>query len=415
MDDRESYRQGMASYHAGRYEDAIELLTPTATRGDGAYRLMSGFYLGQSHHRLAVRLFDQRRFREAADHFRKAARVNPSGGGVARFLAECCSGNKGLAESACRFAEQVRRHPEDGAARVRLALAQWKLGQPGEALATLQDGLQACPNDAELHYQLGVMTAAEERFEEARSLFEQTLAINPSHSAACERLAQCHGVAGRLQAAVEQLEKALQLDPGNARVAMQLSMLAGAITEPGLRPRIAPQSGGSALRYDRADIERLGEAIVAEPDFVEAFLLLPETEVDQEVFTVLRATLEKALEKHPEFADLHYHCGQVYHRLGKQRSAIDHIERAVELNPRYIDALILLARLYGQTDRWANGVQRLDQAIEAGGEYPDVYYLVGQLYQKGNQPEQARRAYLRALNLKNDYRAAREALESLAD
>jgi hypothetical protein len=35
------------------------------------------------------------------------------------------------------------------------------------------------------------------------------------------------------------------------------------------------------------------------------------------------------------------------------------------------------------------------------------------LYQRGNQPERARQAYQRALDLKNDYRPARQALESL--
>jgi tetratricopeptide (TPR) repeat protein len=414
MGDRESYREGMASYHAGRYEDVIRHLTPLASRGEGAIRLMSRFYLGQAYYRLAVRLFDQRHFRDASNHFRNAAQVNPSGGGVARFLAACCTGNKGLEEAARRYAEGIERHPSDAALRVKLALAQWKLGQPGEAITTLKEGMSACPVSADLHYQLGVMAAAEERFEEARGLFEKAISIDPAHASAHERLAQCHGVAGRTQVALEHLRRAHELDPGSARVAMQISILAGAIADPHSRPKIAPQPGGSAVRYDQADIDRLGEVIAADPEFVDAFLRLPSTDVDQELFTVLRATLEKSLEKHPEFADLHYHCGQVYHRLGKDRNAIRYVEQAVQLNPRYVEALILLARLYGETDAWMNGVDRLQQAVEAGADYPDVHYLVGQLYQKGNQPEQARRAYSRALGLKSDYRAAREALDSLA-
>ncbi len=413
MGDRDSYREGMAAYHAGRYEDAVRELTPLVSGGEGAARLMSRFYLSQAHYRLAVRLFDQHLFRDASDHFRMAAQANPSGGGVARFLAGCCAGNKRLGEMARRYAEWVRRHPSDTAGRVRLALTQWKLGQPGQALATLKEGLAACPQSADLNYQTGVLFAADDRFDEARQFFEKTVAIDPSHAAAHERLAQCHGVAGNVRAATDELQKAHMLEPENARVAMQISILAGAICDPNQRPKIVPQSRGSARRYDQADIERLGEAVVAEPDFVDAFLRLPETEVDEEVFSVLRATIEKALEKHPEFADLHYHCGQVYHRLGGQRNAIRHVEKAVQINPRYVDALVLLARLYGQADRWAHGVDRLQQAIDAGADYPDVHYLVGQLYQKGNQPERAREAYRRALSLKSDFLAAREALNAL--
>lgn len=413
MGDRDSYREGIAAYRAGRYEDAVRSLTPLASDGDGAVRLMGRFYLSQAHYRLAVRLFDQHLFRDAGNHFRLAAQANPSGSGIAGFLAGCYAGNKRLEETAHRYAEWVRHHPSDAASRIKLALAQWKLGQPGQAMNTLQEGLAACPDSADLHYQTGVLFAADERFVEARQFFEKAVALNPSHAAAHERLAQCHGAAGNVRVAAVELQKAHELEPENARVAMQISVLAGAIRDPNARPTIAPQSRGSAMRYDQADIEQLGEAVVAEPDFVDAFLRLPETEVDQEVFSVLRATIEKALEKHPEYADLHYHCGQVYHRLGGERNAIRHVEKAVQINPRYVDALILLARLYGRADRWAHGVERLRQAIDAGADYPDVHYLIGQLYQKGNQPEQAREAYRRALSLKSDFPAAREALNAL--
>ncbi len=414
MDDRDSYREGMAAYHAGRYEDVIRLLASLAGEGENVIRLMARFYLGQAHHRLGLRLFDQRRFRDASNHFREAARINPSGGGVARFLAGCYTNDKGLEQTAQECAEQIGRFPEDAASRIKLALAQWKLGQPGQAAATLREGVAVCPDSADLWYQLGVVAASDERLDEARGFFVKAVGIDPSHAAAHERLAQCHAVSGNIQTAAEELQKAHDLDPDNARVAAQISILAGAVTSPNVRPRMMPQTGGSAIRYAAVDIERLGEAVTAEPDFVEAFLQLPETEVDREVFTVLRATIERALEKHPEFADLHYHCGQVYHRLGRDHNAIHHVERAVELNPRYVDALILLARLYGQTDRWTSGLERLQEAIEGGADYPDVHYLVGQLYQKGNRPQQAREAYMRALSLKSDYRAAREALESLA-
>jgi tetratricopeptide (TPR) repeat protein len=413
MGDHESYSEGMAAYHAGRYGDVITHLTPLASHGEGAIRLLGRFYVGQAHYRLAVRLFEQRRFRDAGNHFRAAAQMNPAGGGVARFLAACHSNNHDLEELDRQLREQVRLNPDDADSRIRLALVQWKLGQPAEAVTLLREGIERKPDHADLHYQLGVMMAAEERFDEARVQFETTIGLDACHALAHERLGQCCGVARKTDQAIEHLQRAHKLDPSNSRVALQLSILAGGINEPPRRPQIILQPASGSSRYDQADIDRLGETIVEEPDFVEAFLQVPASDVDQEVFTVLRATLERALEKHPEFADLHYHCGQIYHRLGRDRNAIQQIERAIQINPQYVQALILLARLYGQTDRWAAGLERLQQAVEAGADYPDVHYLLGQLYQRGNQPERARQAYQRALDLKSDYRPAREALESL--
>ena len=52
MHRQESYRLGMAAYHAGRYEKAIELLTPLASDGTDRQRhLLCRYYLGQAHYR----------------------------------------------------------------------------------------------------------------------------------------------------------------------------------------------------------------------------------------------------------------------------------------------------------------------------------------------------------------------------
>ena len=72
-----------------------------------------------------------------------------------------------------------------------------------------------------------------------------------------------------------------------------------------------------------------------------------------------------------------------------------------------------MADLYGQTDQWSRGVERLEQAIRAGADYPDVHCLIGRLCQVGGQLDRARKAYKRALDLNEHYRAAREALETL--
>jgi tetratricopeptide (TPR) repeat protein len=253
------------------------------------------------------------------------------------------------------------------------------------------------------------MLAAEDDRTEAEKLFERAISLNPSHAGAYERLAQCGSADNRHERAVQFLERAHQLDPSNLRVTWQLA-LATQSTGGEFRPAIKTPA---ARPIDAAAIERLGEAIVAEPDFVQAFLSLPVTEADGEVFSALAATLESALRQHSEFADLHYHCGMVYRRLGRDKDAIQHAEQAVQLNPRYVGALVLLAQLYSQTDRCADAMQRLEQALQAGGDYPDVHYLLGRMSQTTGQFARARQAYERALDLNKHYSAAREALAAL--
>ncbi len=415
MGNRERYRQGMSAFNAGRYAEAIEHLTPPADHASGARRLLSRFYLGQAHYFQGIELFRRRRFGQATEHFQAAARINPTNGGLAGFLAACHVGAGRYDLAGRELGELCRRNPDDTDVRIRLALALWKQGNPMEALATLREGLARAPEHPELNYQLGVMLAADDELAEAQRLFEKTLTFDPTHGPALERLAQCCAVQGRYERALNYLQRAHEHEPLNARIALQLNLLAQGMSRSNGAPDIAWRaSRDAAARNDERSLDRLAEAITAEPDFVESFLSLPATEVDEEVFSILAATLERALARYPEYADLHYHCGEVYRRLGRGVEALIHTRQAVDLNPRYVNALILLARLYGQADQYAAGMSRLDEAIAAGADYPDVHYLMGQLCQKAGQTDRAREAYRRALALKKDYPAARAALAELA-
>lgn len=409
----DQYRAGISAYSAGRFEEAIGLLTPLAAGKRSARGLPAPFYLAEAHYRLAIQLFESRCFPEATRHFTAAARINPTGGDYGRYLAACYA-QEGQYELAAReLATLLERKPDDADTRIRYALACWKQGNPVEALAVLREGVRLQPMQAELHYQLGVMLAAECEFAEAQSLFERTIALDPSHAKAHERLAQCCALTSRHERALAYLQRAHQLDPSSHRTAMQLNLLAQSMMAGGREVRVAWRRDRNRSGDARA-IEQLSAAIIKEPEFVEAFLSLPETEVDAEVFATLAAVLEEALHRHPEYADLHYHCGAIYQRMGRHRQAVRHAERAVELNGNYVNALILLAGLYGQTDEWAAGVQRLEQAVRAGADYPDVHYLMGRLFQSSGELNRARAAYERALELKRDYAAAREALAALA-
>ena len=280
-------------------------------------------------------------------------------------------------------------------------------------MATLREGLRLSPNHPELQYQYGVMLAATDQVADAVKCFEKTLATDATHARAHERLAQCLALSGHHEGALEHLQRAHQLEPANRRVALQLNLLAQSILASGESPQVEWHPLVRAVRSSKTAIERLGDLIAREPDFVETFLDLPASEVDQEVFSTLAATLECALARHPEYADLHYHCGAVYRRLGHHGSALRHVEQALDINPRYVNALILLAELYAQTQRWTDGIARLEQAVRRGGDLPDVHYLIGCLCQRQDRPERAREAFRRALALKQDYPAAKEALSRL--
>lgn len=407
------YRRGMEAFSAGRYREAIRLLTPLTAGRREARALISRYYLAQARHRLGVECFRRRSYREAIEHFRAAVQFNPSGGDVGRYLAACFAGISDFPSAERQWTEDLAKDPANSDIRVRLAMALFKQGKQPGAEKLLRAGLQRSPSDSELNYHLGVMLASRDETAEATRCFKAALRHNDRHAGALERLAQCAAVEGRHHEVLPYLRGAYEADPSNPRVVLQMSLLLQSQIALG-QPPLIELNRAAATPLDPKAIERLAEVVVEEPEFVETFLSLPPSDVDAEVFLAVAATLERALAERPEFADLHYHCGQVYHRLGHTDSAIKHAEQATRINPRYLSALSLLGRLYADTDRNQVGIDRLQQAVEAGADYPDVHLVLGDLFCKERRWDQARTAYERALRLNGTFEPARKALAGLA-
>ena len=164
---------------------------------------------------------------------------------------------------------------------------------------------------------------------------------------------------------------------------------------------------------DTLGMEELSRVIEENADFVDAFLSIRLDDVQEGLFAVLLGTIRVALERQPEHAELHFHCGRVLDKLGRRADAIDANEEAVRLNPRFTRALIELAKLYQATDRRIDAATRLEQAVAQGAEYADVYFMLGNLYRDRGDFEQARGAYGNALRINSEYVAAQEALATL--
>lgn len=399
MTDKERYRLGMSAFSAGNDEQAIALLSRLAADRNDQQAALCRHYLGRAYYRLGIRCFETARYSDAARQFQKAASLKEAGESLIGTLAVGPNPSATAPMSVARLERTLQAEPGNVRIRIQLALAHYREGHAEKAAATLREGLDYPTPHADLHYELGVLAIAGEDYLEAQRAFERAILANPRHAPAHERLAQLASLNHDIDRALTLLERAHALDPHNARIALQLSVLAQGASAAGRPTRIRWQDPGRATPLDEADLDRLTRAITAEPDFVEAFLSLPKTEVDREVFSMLAAILQRALRAHPEYADLHCHCGAVYQRLDRPLDAIHHTERAVAINPRYVDALVQLARLYGQTEQWVMAVERLEQAIRAGADYPDVHALLGKLSAAGGQRDRAQAAYRRAREL----------------
>ena len=223
--------------------------------------------------------------------------------------------------AAQQYGRAAKREPDNPTHHIRQALSQWTAGQRQQAIATLREAVARNPECAELHFQLGTLLTELDEFEEAELRFTQAANLDRNHAQALVSLALCCGVRQSPGEALAHLQRARGRRPYDPRIGLLLAQAARAAREAGREVSIRAAIPVNDTLPDRHGLEQLGRIIAADPDFVDAFISLPVDKVDPEVFAVLLRTLERVLERQPEQAELHFHCGQVLRRLGRPQDA----------------------------------------------------------------------------------------------
>jgi tetratricopeptide (TPR) repeat protein len=198
---------GLLRGRAKRMNEAVDLfrraveVEPTSVRG----LLWLGAALG-----------DLARHEEGLVCYQKALSINPDNAmahwGLGAMLRKCGR----VEEAMSQFERAITIKPDFAAARCALADSLQELGFLDEAVthyetavAVQPDYREAINNFANTLHKLG-------RFDEALALYERALALNPGSASTYCNFANALGAA-RAEDSIVQIEKALLLDPSNAR------------------------------------------------------------------------------------------------------------------------------------------------------------------------------------------------------
>ncbi|MCH7995570.1 MAG: tetratricopeptide repeat protein [Planctomycetes bacterium] len=384
-----------------------------SSTGDGLVGLVQRHFQSSRDVRLGICLLNAGAYDQAAAAFAAAACLDASGMSLPSYLAACHVGRGKFDAAAGEFRRASENAPHRADPSIREALALQSIGRKDDAVVVLRRGIAVNSENAELHFQLGVLLAAEDDHEEAELRFTQAINLDRNHTEAHVTLGMCCGVRGAPDEALEHLRQAQSRRPRDARIGMLLAHAAKAARQQGHTVGFCASMPDDEPEQDALGMAELSQVIEEDADFVDAFLSIRLDDVQEGLFGVLLGTIRVALERQPEHAELHFHCGRVLDRLGRRTDAIDANEEAVRLNPRFTRALIELAKLYQATDRRIDAATRLEQAVAAGAEYADVYFMLGNLYRDRGDFDQARGAYGDALRINSEYVAAQEALATL--
>ncbi|MGC9453667.1 MAG: tetratricopeptide repeat protein [Phycisphaerae bacterium] len=408
----DSYARGLRLFMQGRYERAMAVLKPLSKRDDLPGQ-MAKFYRGLCRRELGVRALNDGRYAEAEKHLRDALSLLGRRGDLYEFLATACARTNRYEASA----DACEKAVECGSRRAsqlqrRRAQALWQAGRRVDAHMVLAEALRHDGGSSELLMQAGLFDAAEERYDRACDAFTKAVELDGSNPQLHYYLGLSAAAAGDLPKAIRSLQRTLELRSEDILAAYQLALAARTAREAGVEVSIrVPEPARASSQARSSELVRY---VAEEPDFVEAFLALPESDADGQLFALLAEVLQTALTEHPRYADLHRNAARVLERLGRHEEAVAHARRAVEINPGYLAARLDLARLLQRSGQCDEALEHLEQVVSGGGDWPDVHCQAARLLRDRRETDRARRHLQRALELNPDYREASEELHDLA-
>ncbi len=257
--------------------------------------------------------------------------------------------------------------------------------KPADAEACFREAIEARPDCAEAHSNLGVALAALGRHAEALATYERALRLRPDFADAHHNLANSLRHLGRNADAIEHLRTAVRLKPDWAD---------------------AHNSLGQALR----SIGALDQAIVAyraavriQPDHPDARNNLGVTLSDKGLHFEAIATYRLALKRNPRSADIHNNVGVALAHQGKHAEAIGSYRRSLELRPTYAEAHSNLGNALRHECQFADAEASLREALRLKPEYAEAFNNLAIMLTKVQRVDEAIAAYREALRLKPNY------------
>ncbi len=226
-------------------------------------------------------------------------------------------------------------------------------GGTDEAIVYFQKAFALEPRSADSHAGLGTAYYLQNQLDEAITQYQIAFDIQTNFAeamAAHNNLAYCFLKKGRINEAIAQFQKVLNLKPDFAEAHNALG-------------DCFFQSG----RMDDA-IAQYQQALKIKPDFAEAHNNLGYCFVLTGRMKEAIIQFQKALEIKPDFAEACYNLGYCLLQTGQVDDAIVQFQKAIELNPRFAQAYKSLGNAFQQKGMAAQAAAAYQKAAQLGSK-----------------------------------------------
>ena len=216
------------------------------------------------------------------------------------------------------------------------------------------------------------------------SLWGHALAVTSGNFMAHDGLGECLGNRGRLDEAIDQFQKALNIAPGYPEIKTNLII---ALTRKGRTDEAITHLQTLLKEYpnDAQAQYNLGNALRKKGDSQGAI-----------------AAYEKTLSIQARYPAAHYNLGIALDQNGQIDEAIAHYQEAVQEQPNYPEAYYLLGNDLLQKARVDDAIAAYEQALKSRPTYPDAENNIGLALLQRGRPSEAIAHWQNALAIQSD-------------
>ena len=273
----------------------------------------------------------------------------------------------------------LESHPDDEMARLLLATACQRLGDPATARAQLESLVSAQPNSPILHLELGRAYAAGGEHERATAALESAVRLDARLAGAWRELAAQRFASGDTQ--------------GGDSAYSEYAKLSS------LPPEL--NDAGEAISNRRFDV---GEALLLKhlksaPEDVHALRMLASIASKRGDYFEAERLLKKCLELAPGYADARFDLASELYAQQRHLEVMPLLERLLATDPdnsSYMGLRAQTLRLYGRN---AEALKQIQQAIAASPGNAKLQLLHGHLLREVGEQDKSIGAYRQALKL----------------
>lgn len=273
----------------------------------------------------------------------------------------------------------------DNASQLQTALQHHRAGNLPLAEQMYRQILAARPNDAQAWHFLGVAAQQSGRHEAALDAMQRALELAPGEAVFHCNLGPVYMALGRLDKALACYEQAIQLRPQYAE---------------------AHYNRGNVLRtMGRSDeaIASYQRAIQLNPQYADAHSNLGVYLAEQGRLNEAVACFREAIKLRPNFVQARYNLGNALRELGQLPEAIASYRETVWLDPNYADAYVNLSTALRDRGEMTDAIACLRKALQLRPNDAVQHNNLGNVYiERGNLAEGAK-CLQESLRIKPDY------------